>query len=196
MNAFLHGRAASAPEEPVTGVDRAFIGGLVRDFYGRVRKNQRLGPIFAREITGDWDPHLEKMTDFWCSVILKTGAYQGRPVPAAHGHVGDHQVEVDLSGDAQGRLGADRLVDLPSTELQQGGDPPARGGRVVDDQCGQHDWIGVGVDEAVKFAPMSVVTEILGFDPAMLDGLVNTSAVGPVVVSVYAAPPAAWTVTR
>ena len=63
-------------------VDRAFIGALVRDFYGRVRSDARLGPIFASEIHGDWEPHLEKMTDFWCSVILKNGAYSGRPVPA------------------------------------------------------------------------------------------------------------------
>jgi hemoglobin len=64
------------------GVDRASIGVLVREFYSSVRKDERLGPIFAREITGDWEPHLEKMTDFWCSVILKSGDYHGRPVPA------------------------------------------------------------------------------------------------------------------
>lgn len=64
------------------GVDRASIGVLVRKFYSRVRKDERLGPIFAREIVGDWEPHLEKMTDFWCSVILKSGDYHGRPVPA------------------------------------------------------------------------------------------------------------------
>jgi hemoglobin len=71
-------------EKPVdhAGVDRASIGRLVRRFYARIRDNERLGPIFAREITGDWEPHLEKMTDFWCSVILKTGDYHGRPVPA------------------------------------------------------------------------------------------------------------------
>lgn len=63
-------------------VDRAFIARLVRSFYVRVRADARLGPIFARHITGDWDPHLEKMTDFWCSVVLKTGAYKGRSVPA------------------------------------------------------------------------------------------------------------------
>lgn len=63
-------------------VDRAFIGRLVRAFYARVREDERLGPIFERHIADDWEPHLEKMTDFWCSVILKTGAYQGRPVPA------------------------------------------------------------------------------------------------------------------
>ena len=64
------------------GVDRASIGLLVREFYSRVRKDERLGPIFAREIVGNWEPHLEKMTDFWCSVILKSGDYHGRPVPA------------------------------------------------------------------------------------------------------------------
>jgi len=73
-----------AAEQPLErpGLDRAFIGKLVRAFYARVRKDERLGPIFARHIAGDWEPHLEKMTDFWCSVILKTGTYHGRPVPA------------------------------------------------------------------------------------------------------------------
>ena len=52
------------------------------------------------------------------------------------------------------------------------------------------------MDGAVKFVPVSVVTEIRGLVPAMLDGLANTSSVGPVVVSVYAGPPAGWTVTR
>jgi len=54
----------------------------VREFYGRVRRNGRLGPIFAAHIGETWEPHLEKMTDFWCSVILKDGSYSGRPVPA------------------------------------------------------------------------------------------------------------------
>jgi len=76
--------ARPEPELPISHplVDRAFIGALVRDFYGRVRADDRLGPIFASEIRGDWEPHLEKMTDFWSSVILKNGAYSGRPVPA------------------------------------------------------------------------------------------------------------------
>ena len=63
-------------------VDRAFIGRLVREFYERVRQDKRLGPIFSDVIGADWEPHLEKMTDFWCSVILKSRSYQGRPVPA------------------------------------------------------------------------------------------------------------------
>ena len=76
--------ARPQPEQPLADplVDRAFIGALVRDFYARVRADSRLGPIFASEIKGNWEPHLEKMTDFWCSVVLKNGAYSGRPVPA------------------------------------------------------------------------------------------------------------------
>ncbi|TPK93943.1 group III truncated hemoglobin [Mesorhizobium sp. B2-4-12] len=64
------------------GIDRASIRHLVREFYATIRQNDRLGPIFAREIPGDWEPHLEKMTDFWRSIILRTGDYHGRPVPA------------------------------------------------------------------------------------------------------------------
>ena len=63
-------------------VDRVAIAALVRKFYSKVRADLRLGPIFAREIVGDWEPHLEKMADFWCAVILKSGDYHGRPVPA------------------------------------------------------------------------------------------------------------------
>ncbi|HEV7416004.1 group III truncated hemoglobin [Tianweitania sediminis] len=72
------------PELPVDHplIDRSFIARLVRAFYGRVRSDPRLGPIFAAEIADSWEPHLEKMTDFWCAVILKNGAYSGRPVPA------------------------------------------------------------------------------------------------------------------
>ncbi len=63
-------------------VDRAFIAILVHEFYSRVRMDERLGPIFAHAIADDWGPHLEKMVDFWCSVILRDGSYDGRPVPA------------------------------------------------------------------------------------------------------------------
>jgi hemoglobin len=73
-----------AAEHPLQNpdVDQAFIRLLVRAFYARVRQDARLGPIFAHHIAGDWEPHLEKMTEFWSSVILKTGSYHGRPVPA------------------------------------------------------------------------------------------------------------------
>ena len=46
-----------------------------------MQADERLGPIFAGRIT-DWGPHLAKMKHFWASVLLKTGEYKGKPVPA------------------------------------------------------------------------------------------------------------------
>ncbi|PDQ23082.1 hemin transporter [Mesorhizobium sanjuanii] len=84
LKSTLADRARPVAGQPLdhAAVDRTSIGKLVREFYAKVRNDERLGPIFAREIIGDWEPHLEKMTDFWCSVILKSGDYHGRPVPA------------------------------------------------------------------------------------------------------------------
>ena len=53
---------------------------LVDAFYTRVRLDPDLAPIFARAIPGDWQPHLNKMYNFWSSVMLTTGRYKGNPV--------------------------------------------------------------------------------------------------------------------
>ena len=55
---------------------------LVSTFYGCVRKHPRLGEIFERRLAGRWEEHLEKMESFWQSVLLKNGAYKGKPMPA------------------------------------------------------------------------------------------------------------------
>lgn len=62
-------------------VDEAMIRRLVFAFYGKVREDPTLAPVFAAAIE-DWQPHLEKMCDFWSSVALGSGRYKGRPVPA------------------------------------------------------------------------------------------------------------------
>jgi hemoglobin len=59
---------------------------LVDSFYAKVKIDPALGPIFARAIPGDWQPHLNKMYAFWSSVMLKSGRYKGDPV-ARHRHV-------------------------------------------------------------------------------------------------------------
>ena len=84
MNALRTVRPRPAEELPLSkkGLDREFIGTLVREFYRRVRADARLGPIFDEVIGSNWEPHLEKLTDFWSAVMLKNGAYSGRPVPA------------------------------------------------------------------------------------------------------------------
>jgi hemoglobin len=53
---------------------------LVDAFYAKVRIDPELGPVFARAIPGDWQPHLNKMYAFWSSVMLTSGRYKGNPV--------------------------------------------------------------------------------------------------------------------
>lgn len=78
----LNRRAAFAADVTAeTGIDDEMIHRLVHAFYDRVRDDAVLGPIFAARIT-DWEPHLAKMCAFWSSVMLMTGRYHGRPMPA------------------------------------------------------------------------------------------------------------------
>jgi hemoglobin len=62
-----------------TAIDGVMIERLVRVFYARVREDDVLGPIFAKRIK-DWEPHLQKMCDFWSSVVLMSGRYHGKPM--------------------------------------------------------------------------------------------------------------------
>lgn len=55
---------------------------LVTRFYGRVRQDPQLGPIFE-DAVADWDAHIETLTAFWSSIMLKSGRYKGNPF-AAH----------------------------------------------------------------------------------------------------------------
>ena len=61
------------------GVTEAMIRDLVHAFYGKVRQDPELGPVFGRAIS-DWEPHLARMCDFWSSVTLMTGRYHGTPM--------------------------------------------------------------------------------------------------------------------
>jgi len=65
-----------------TGVDEAMVVSVVHAFYGKVRHDPLIGPIFERVIGSNWDPHLAKMCDFWSSVMLMTGRYKGTPMVA------------------------------------------------------------------------------------------------------------------
>lgn len=58
------------------------IENLVATFYARIRRDAELGPIFQAEIGPDWGPHLRTMCSFWSSVMLTSGKYKGRPIPA------------------------------------------------------------------------------------------------------------------
>jgi hemoglobin len=73
-----------------TGITEEMIGELVTRFYGRVREDDLLGPIFA--VVQNWDEHLTKLRDFWSSIVLMSGRYHGSPMRAHMplGLVGDH----------------------------------------------------------------------------------------------------------
>lgn len=62
-------------------IDSAQISALVDTFYGRIREDDRLGPVFDGRLDGRWEPHLGKMKAFWRTVLLKTGEFKGQPVP-------------------------------------------------------------------------------------------------------------------
>lgn len=62
-------------------IEEADIERLVRTFYGRAREDEILGPVFAAHVE-DWEHHLRRIRDFWSSVVLRSGRYRGRPVPA------------------------------------------------------------------------------------------------------------------
>jgi hemoglobin len=79
MEAALRRAEASAEVTRQTGLDEATIDRVVRAFYGRVRADPLLGPLFAQRIV-EWEPHLRRMQAFWSSVALLTGRYRGQPM--------------------------------------------------------------------------------------------------------------------
>jgi hemoglobin len=68
-------RAQAAAE----GIDEPSIGALVDRFYARIQDDEMLGPIFARHVA-DWAQHLPRMKDFWASIMIEPGRYNGRPM--------------------------------------------------------------------------------------------------------------------
>jgi hemoglobin len=62
-------------------LDEQMIHDVVHGFYEAIRDDALLGPIFNGAIAPEaWPIHLEKMCDFWSSMLLKTGRYDGRPL--------------------------------------------------------------------------------------------------------------------
>lgn len=54
---------------------------LVDSFYGDIRNDDLLGPIFKAIIRDRWPEHLEKMYRFWQTVLLGDHTYFGSPFP-------------------------------------------------------------------------------------------------------------------
>lgn len=58
------------------------IADMVDTFYGSIRQDQLLGPIFDGVIRDNWPTHLAKMKSFWSSVLLASRTYKGNPMIA------------------------------------------------------------------------------------------------------------------
>lgn len=54
---------------------------LVDAFYAKVRDDALLAPVFSAAVD-NWPEHLEKLGDFWSSVMRTTGRYKGSPMSA------------------------------------------------------------------------------------------------------------------
>lgn len=52
---------------------------FVDDFSSRVRQDSLIGPIFSEVITGDWQPHLDKMYAFWNAALFGAAGFKGNP---------------------------------------------------------------------------------------------------------------------
>lgn len=60
---------------------RADISRLVNAFYTKVRQDDLLAPVFASKIPEDhWPAHMAHITNFWSSILLKTGGFDGNPM--------------------------------------------------------------------------------------------------------------------
>ncbi len=67
--------------EACKGITEERLAALVNLFYSRVRQDPKIGPVFNDAID-DCPEHLERLQAFWSSVMLTSGRYKGRPLPA------------------------------------------------------------------------------------------------------------------
>ncbi|MGH6809455.1 MAG: group III truncated hemoglobin [Ensifer adhaerens] len=68
-----------------TTISEELLKAIVHDFYGRIRRDPLLGPIFNTRIGEHWDLHLSTLVDFWSSMALRSGRYGGKPHVAHQG---------------------------------------------------------------------------------------------------------------
>jgi hemoglobin len=53
---------------------------LVDSFYGKIKTNNLLAPIFNDVAKIDWQHHLPNMYDFWETLLLGKQAFKGNPM--------------------------------------------------------------------------------------------------------------------
>lgn len=72
----MHAESSQTPKPAYTEAD---IRQLVFLFYGRVRADEQLGPIFEHHVE-NWEAHLNTLCDFWSALLLGTRRFKGAPI--------------------------------------------------------------------------------------------------------------------
>lgn len=63
--------------------NRADVFLLVNTFYNKIKKDDFIGPIFLKTIPEEeWNPHIEKLTDFWETNLFFVRKFKGNPMKA------------------------------------------------------------------------------------------------------------------
>jgi hemoglobin len=63
--------------------NREDIYTLVSTFYNKVKEDDFIGPIFLGVIPDEqWEPHLQKLTDFWQTNLFFVRKFKGNPMKA------------------------------------------------------------------------------------------------------------------
>jgi hemoglobin len=66
------------------GITEQLIRKVMYAFYGKVRSDAVLGPIFAEAIGTDWGAHIERIISFWLSATRLKPGYEGNRFMPAH----------------------------------------------------------------------------------------------------------------
>ncbi len=90
----VHKMPNLAPLDVTPQLDIDLINRLITDFYASIRDDKILGPIFAEHVQ-DWSAHIEKLGQFWATMMLKVPGYKGTPMQAhlGLGHLGVEHFE-------------------------------------------------------------------------------------------------------
>ncbi|MDP1725703.1 MAG: group III truncated hemoglobin [Bacteroidota bacterium] len=61
--------------------NRSDLKVLVYEFYVKIKKDELLGSIFIKAIGNNWDAHMERVVNFWESILFHQNVYNGQPYP-------------------------------------------------------------------------------------------------------------------
>jgi len=68
-------------------INETSIRVLVEKFYGEISLHDTLSPVFHQALNSEpdaWTNHINRMCDFWSSIMLMSGKYKGTPLQAHH----------------------------------------------------------------------------------------------------------------